>query len=79
MTAEVFTAISHAPSTFALDKNLSGGYPLTSDAVTALGAMSTSDSVVDVLQILSDVTAAQHVVGTDSIGYATSVRAEDQT
>ena len=75
MTAETFTAISHAASTFSPYKNLSGGYTLTADAVTALAAVTTSTTIDEVLKVLSTVTAAQHVVTNDSIGYATSVQA----
>ena len=74
MTAETFTASVRPASTFAPQKHLGGSYNLTSAAVTSLGLLTASSTVNDVLQILSTVTAAQHAVGDNSIGYATSVQ-----
>ena len=74
MTAETFSASVRPASTFAPQKHLGGSYKLTSAAVTALGAVTTSSTVEDVLQVLSTVTAAQHEVGSNSIGFATSVQ-----
>ena len=59
-------------TTFSTEKKKGGSYPLTSAAVTALGALTTSSTVSDVLDILSTVTADSHVVDANQIGFATS-------
>jgi len=73
MTAQVFTAVVRDPSTFSLEKKNRGSASLDAAAVTALGALTTSDSVVDVLDILSAATKADYVVTTNQSGRATSV------
>lgn len=74
MTAQTFTATVRPASTFSPDKHNGGSYKLTAQAVADLGGMSQSKTVADVLNILSTVTAEQHVVSNDSIGFATSVQ-----
>ena len=73
MTAETFSANVRPATTFSPDKHNGGSYKLTAAAVTALGAVSQTDTVSDVLNILSTVTAVQHEVTDNSIGFATSV------
>ena len=73
MTAETFTAVVRPASTFSTERKKGGSYVLTSAAVTALAAVTTSTTVSEVLAILSEVTHASHAVGSDSIGKATSV------
>ena len=75
MTAETFSAVVRPASTFSTEKKKGGSYALTSDAVTALGALTTASTVNDVLDILSTVTKDSHVVDAGQIGYATSVLA----
>lgn len=59
-------------TTFSTEKKKGGAYALTSAAVTALGLLSTSSTVSDVLDILSTVTKDQHVVAANQIGKASS-------
>ena len=73
MTAEVFTAVVRPATTFSTERKKGGAYVLTSTAVTALAAVTTATTVSDVLAILSTVTKDSHVVGSNSIGKATSV------
>jgi len=73
MTAETFSAVVRPASTFSTEKKKGGSYALTSDAVTALGALTTSSTVSDVLDILSEVTHASHEVAPGQIGKASSV------
>ena len=73
MTATTSTVVVRPPSTFAPQKHLGGSYLLTSAALTSLAALDATNSVDDVLAILSLVTEARHSVSSDSIGFATSV------
>ena len=73
MTAETFSAVVRPATTFSTERKKGASYKLTSDAVTALAAVTTATTVRDVLAILSEVTHASHAVGSDSIGKATSV------
>lgn len=68
-----FTPVTHNPTVFSTDKKQGGAYTLTSAAVTALGGLTTANTVSEVLDILSEVVKDSHVVGTNSIGKATSV------
>lgn len=72
MTATTSTASVKAASTFSTERKKGGSYPLTAAAVTSLGNLTTASTVSDVLAILSTVTAVQHTVGANQIGYATS-------
>ncbi len=72
MTAETFTAVVRPASTFSTEKKKGGSYALTAAAVTALGALTTSSTVNDALDILSAITKDQHTVDANQIGYATS-------
>ena len=72
MTAETFDVVVRPASTFSLDKYERGSAPLTSAAVTALGAVTTSTTVAEVLDILSTVTKADYVVASGQMGRATS-------
>jgi len=74
MTAQTFTAVVRPASTFSPDKHNGGSYKLTAAAVTACSGLSQSNTVADVLNILSTVTADKHVVTNSSIGFATSVQ-----
>lgn len=75
MTAETFTASVAAASTFSTEKKKGGSYVLTSAAVTALGALTTSSTVSDALDILSTVVEDSHVVSGTGIGFAAHVDA----
>ena len=75
MTAEVFTAVVRDPSTFSLEKKNRGSALLDAAAVAALGALTTSSTVADALDILSAATKADYVVTTNQSGRATSVLA----
>ena len=75
MTAETFSAVVRPASTFSTEKKKGGSYTLTSTAVTALGALTATSTVNDVLDILSTVTKDQHEVDDGQIGKATSVLA----
>ena len=57
---------------FSTEKKKGGSYKLTSTAVTALGSVTTSSSISDVLDILSEVVKDSHVVAPNQIGKATS-------
>ena len=63
------------PSTFSLDKKQSARATLDATAVSALGAVDTSTTVAEVLDILSAAVKASHVVTEDSIGRATTIEA----
>ena len=58
---------------FSTEKKKGGAYALTSAAVTALGAVTTSSTVSDVLDILSEVVKDSHVVTSTGIGKASHV------
>ena len=75
MTAETFSAVVRPASTFSTEKKKGGSYALTAEAVTALGALTTSSTVSDALDILSDVIKDSHEVAPGQIGKATSVLA----
>lgn len=68
-----FTPVTHASTVFSTEKKKGGAYTLTSAAVTALGGLTTANTVSEVLDILSEVVKDSHVVGANSIGKATSV------
>ena len=72
MTATTHTASVKDSSVFSTEKKKGGSYVLTSAAVTALGSVSTSTKVSEVLDILSEVVKASHVVAPNQIGKATS-------
>ena len=72
MTAETFTAVVRPASTYSLDKYERSNASLTSDAVTALAALTTSSTVAEVLDILSGVTRDDYVVGPNQMGLASS-------
>lgn len=72
MTAQTFTAVVRPATTFSTEKKKGGNYVLTSTAVTALAALTTANTVSDVLNILSTVTEDSHVVASAQIGKATS-------
>ena len=59
---------------FSTEKKKGGAYVLTSAAVTALAGMTTSNTISDVLDVLSTVVKDSHVVGANSIGKATSTQ-----
>ncbi len=59
-------------TTFSTEKKKGGAYTLTSAAVTALGNLTTANTINEVLDILSTVTKDQHVVAANQIGKATS-------
>lgn len=75
MTAKTFSAVVRPASTFSTEKKKGGSYALTSAAVTALGALTTSSSVSDALDILSTVIKDGHEVAPNQIGKASSVLA----
>ena len=56
MTAETFTARIRPASTFSTAKRWGGHYVLNDEAVAALQAFDTSNTVSDVLDVLSAVT-----------------------
>lgn len=72
MAAENYTAVVKPASTFSLSKRNNSSYKLDAAAVTALGAVTTANTVADVLDILSTVTRDLHEVAPNQIGYATS-------
>ena len=59
-------------TTFSTERKKGGDYVLTSDAVTALAAVTTATTVREVLDVLSTVTKDSHVVAQGSIGKASS-------
>lgn len=73
MTAQSFTARANTPSTFSLDRNKRGSAPLGSAGATALGALTATSTVEEVLAILSSVTKEAYVVAPNQTGLATSV------
>ena len=75
MTAKTFDAVVRPASTFSTEKKKGGSYALGASAVTALGELTASSTVSDVLDILSTVTKDGHVVDAGQIGKATSVLA----
>jgi len=72
-SATTHTVTVREPSVFSTEKKKGGAYVLTSDAVTALGAVTTSSTVSDVLDILSQVVHDSHVVSASGIGKASHV------
>ena len=72
MTAETFTAVTRPPSTFSTSKRNRSNAALTAGAVTALSALTTANTVAEVLDILSGVTKDDYVVGANQMGRATS-------
>ena len=75
MTATTHTASVKSSSVFSVEKSKGGSYNLDSTAVTALGNLDTTNDISDVLDILSTLVKDSHVVGTESIGKATSIKA----
>ena len=73
MTATNHTASVKSSSVFSTEKKKGGSYVLTSAAVTSLSSVSTSTTVSEVLDILSEVVKASHVVAPNQIGKAQSV------
>lgn len=68
-----FTPVTHDSSVFSVEKKKGGSYVLTAAAVTALGGLTTANTVSEALDILSEVVKDSHAVGASSIGKATSV------
>ena len=73
MSAETFTTVVRPASVFSTEKKKGGSAPLTANEVGALGALTTANTVADVLDILSLAVEADRVVTSNSIGRATSV------
>ena len=57
------------------EKKKGGAYPLDATAVTALSAVTTATTINEVMDILSEVVKASHVVSAGGIGNATRVDA----
>lgn len=74
MTAETFTAATKAATTFSTERKKGGNYAIGSAGVTALGNLTSTSTVADVLAICSTITRTGHVVGANSIGGATSTQ-----
>ena len=72
MTATTHTVVVRPSSVFSTEKKKCGSAPLTSAAVTSLGAVTTATTVAEVLDILSEVVEADRVVTANSIGRASS-------
>ena len=72
MSAKTFTTVVRPASVFSTEKKKCGSAPLTSAAVTALGALTASSTRNDVLDIIRDLEIADRAVGTNSIGGASS-------
>ena len=68
MTAETFSAVVRPASTFSTEKKKGGSYNLRSADVTALAALTTDNTVADVLDILSTITKGSHEVAPGQIG-----------
>ena len=62
-------------TTFSTERKKGGIYLLTADALTSLAALDGTNSVRDVLDILSTITKDSHVVTSDSIGKASHIDA----
>ena len=73
MSAEIFTTVVRPASVFSTEKKKCGSAPLTATEVGALGALTTANTVADVLDILSLAVEADRTVTSNSIGRATSV------
>ena len=73
MSAEIFTTVVRPASVFSTEKKKCGSAPLTALEVGALGALTTANTVADVLDILSLAVEADRTVTSNSIGRATSV------
>ena len=73
MTAETFTSAPKEPSVFSTEKKKGGNYNLTAGAVTVLAGLTTSNTVSDVLDVLSTVVEDSHPVSANPIGKAESV------
>ena len=72
MTAETFTTVVRPATVFSLEKKLGGAYVLDATADAALAALTTSSTVSDVLDILSENVKRGHVVAANQIGKASS-------
>ena len=68
-------AFNNDSTVFSTEKKKGGAYVLTSAAVTALSALTTSSTISDALDILSTVVKNSHVVTSTSIGFASSAPA----
>ena len=75
MTAQTFDATIKDASLFSTDRFKGGGVTIDATAEAALNLISTTSTVAEVLQILSDCVARSHAVTATSIGGATSVQA----
>ena len=75
MAAEVFSANVKASSVFSLEKKLGGAYTIDATADAALAALTTANTVSDVLDILSENVKRGHVVSATGIGKASHVDA----
>ena len=73
MTAQVFTAVVRPASTFSLEKKNRGSAPIGSVGISALGAVTETSTVAEVLDILSAATKADYVVAPNQSGRASSV------
>ena len=73
MASEVYTAVVRPASNFSTEKKKGSSAPLGAAGVAALGALTASSTVAEVLDILSTVQKADHVVAPNQIGRATSV------
>ena len=73
MTATTHTVVVRPSSVFSTEKKKCGSAPLTSSAVASLGAVTTANTVADILDILSECVEADRVVAPNKIGRATSV------
>lgn len=73
MTAETFTASVKQPSVFSTEKKKGGNYNLTAGAVTVLAGLTTSNTVSDVLDVLSTVVEDSHPVSASVTGKAESI------
>ncbi len=60
-------------TTFSTIKRKGGAYTLDATAVSELASLTSSNTVSDVLDILSALTARAHTVGSNAIGKASSV------
>lgn len=74
MTAQVFKVDVKASTVFSLDKDKCRKAKVGAAGVLVLQQIQATDSVADVLQVLSDVVWGEGLVTASRIGKATSVR-----
>jgi hypothetical protein len=74
MTAEVFAVDVKSATTFSLDKKKCRNAKVGAAGVLVLQNIQATDSVEDVLQVLSDVVWGEGLVGAAQIGKAKSVQ-----